>query len=328
MNKSWEDDPDAENYEAETDDEEHDPDTEAAPDPLAAFDPDQRAQVEAVLEARTRAARQQIESQLSEVGLGLDPGGRPMIAHPQAISQWLGLDAAPPAQAAPAYAAPGQPVAAEEEPWPDPTMETDAFLKRQAREMQKLIRDEMAGMKERLDQVDRNHSETQLDLVMQRVKEAVEARSPQVAAVLTHPQFETTYREALAKVKPEERRNPQNLAWLAGAIYAQLGPGPDAETPTEDRPRNQRGQFTSEGVKDPREAARQSISRATLRQTAPSGDAGRPPKREEVTDLHRAMAERLGISPQEVAALRADSTGDAAASFRAKRLEEMKRGRR
>ena len=252
------------------------------------------------------------------------------IAQPQTISQWLGLDTgagtAPPPAPAPAPGAPP-----EDEPWPDPALETDAFLRRQAKEMQRLVREELAGIKERLDQVDRNHSETQLDMVMQRVKAAVEARSPHVAAVLTHPQFETTYREALARIKPEERRSPQNLAWLAGAIYAQLGPGPEAETPradTPERPRNERGQFTTEGVRDPREAARQSISRATLRQTAPSGDAGRPPQREETTDLHRAMAARLGISPQEVVALMADSTGDAAASFRAKRLDEMKRGRR
>lgn len=304
-------------------------------DPFADLEPEVAERVRAALTERETQARDQVRQSLQQYGLDLTEDGSPAIRDPRQVSGWLGLPESPrgspaPPPPTPAQGAPAPPPAVAEPDdaaIPDPVMDPAGFRRWQQAEVARATQPLVAE----LQQIYQQHHQTAIEIAMAKVPAAIQAHAPRFADLLNHPGFDAAFRQALAGIDPQQWKDPVNLARVAGMLAIDL----DAQggAAREERPRDEAGRFTAGRAAEPRftdarDVGRGALSRATLPAAGPSREAGRQTRGREISDLHRMVAERLGISAEEAAALAEDSTGDASASLRKKRIETLRRAGR
>ena len=151
--------------------------------------------------------------------------------------------------------------------------------------------------------------------VVDRAAAAVSQHAPAFASVTSHPDFPAAFRQVLSSVPPEQWEDSRVLARVALSLAADL-PEPQGGWQARAAQPTRAGAQPGQSV----------VSRAAAVVAGPSRDAGRGARKPQVTDLHRAVAERISlqtgreVTAEEIAMSEGDPTGDRAAAMRAKRL--------
>lgn len=301
-------------------------------DPLAHLDDATRSAVEELIAQREYEVQENIRGSIGQVGFDLGMDGRAVIADPNRLASFINQQQQP---ATPQPAAQNNYVQQEQEEVPDYYADPKAFAEWQRREMEKIVAPLKAENQAMRAQLSRLGSAT----VQPTIADAVAQFAPWLGEMVELPQFQQAMRSALSELPPDQYEDPADLARVASMVAVGIGqqqralraPRPVPATPgaagggLERDP--QTGRFRPAGARPqptPRLAAREAANRAALVSGGPSRDAGRQPRGQEVTDLHRTLARLQGISVEEAALLAQDTTGDAAQVLRAKRLQEMR----
>lgn len=303
-----------------------DPDDPDAPDPLAEYSDEQRAQIETLLAEREAGVRQQVRSGLQQYGLDVTDDGSPAIRDPRAVSGWMGgaPQAAPPPPPPTPAPAPVEPQALGEPP--DPYEDPKGFAAYMDRLVERRSEEKATAMVqpllERLTRSEQRQVRQQMTAAMGQLPGAIRDYVPELEYLLEHPEFPQRFQEALAATDPDYWVEPQNLAMLASTLRIVLPPTrqPQAQAPAPQRAVS-RQQPTGQSI------GRSQVSRQAIAATAPSRGEGRGQTPREYDPVILEVAARMNISPEEVLALQQDTTGDAAAVLRQKRLAALKGSR-
>jgi hypothetical protein len=278
---------------------------ESAPDFLADFDDDTRTELEAEFAKREAAAEARAQATLRQQaqarGFDFGQDGSLLIADPNKAQGWLPQQ--PAAQAPPQQPPAQTPPAADLANIPDPTI----YPSEHKQWLDAYVAQQVAAATQ--GHVQQAAQTTQI--VQQMAATAAQARAAGALDRLgygnlaQHPQFAEKFTEALLNVDMSYWQDDTNLARIALSVAPDLGPA----TPAPPRSRTR-------SVVDPATVATNLASRAGADAFAPSA-GGRAPAPDLVSGEDRAFAQALGISVQEVRALR-DGTGESYDSFKTK----------
>lgn len=143
----------------------------------------------------------------------------------------------------------------------------------------------------------RMQNEDRLDQAMDRAADAITKHAPHLEALLEHPQFAETFREALATQQPELWRDPKNLARVAAIISVDLNP--EDLPKREPAPRDRAGRFTAGEER-----------RRQLERLSPTRGAGNAPEDDLTPSERQSIREGRLESASEARALRSGSFDD------------------
>lgn len=310
-----------------------------AEDPLAGLTDEQRTYFEAQITERENALRTQLRGNLQQVGIDLTQDGQPAIRDRQAVGYWAGPAMAAPEQQNP-HPAPTPPQSPLPEVGEAPDYYEDpkgfaAYIERlvaaRAAEAVRPLQEELTRSRE-------TGKRAQIATAFREVGNAIETYVPELAYLLDHPEFAERFQQVLVSTDPQYWADNQNLAVLASTLRVAMPPprapveaepavqpvrGARQQTPRLAPATNPRQPATPTG----QSAARAQLSRAAVGQASPTRGEGRAQTPREYDPVILEAASRLNISPEEVMALSQDTTGDASASYRSKRLQQIRGGR-
>jgi hypothetical protein len=240
------------------------------------------------------------------------------MADPKIARQWLGVTDQPAPQPQQPIQQPAAILQPEEDESdiPDPLTQPREFRKwlrdNQAEALKAVVEEALKPVAQAVTSVYQRQNESEMDRVMARVPDAVRSFAPAIDWVVEHPGFDEAMRQMLATSRPEDWKDPRNLAIMAGGVIAVL-------------PQQQQQPAPAPAAANPRRP-QAAASRSVIAQTAPSRAAGREPSRVQTNENHAWVAQRISeatgrpVTAEEIALYDGDTTGDKAAAIRQKRL--------
>lgn len=238
----------------------------------------------------------EIDQTLSQYGLAIAANGQIQIRDAHRASSFFAPQASPSPKAQTA----AEP---EEEELPDPLTDPAGYQKAVQRAFRAELTKATAPLIEQNQRLERLLSSGRSADAAQRVKPMLEEVG--YGELADVPGFAGMYREALSQLAPEQLDDPDTLVRMALMLIPDVKRANGGKLPRAGA-RDGQGRFA---------AAKSNAARTIAGQAAPSREAGRAPKADSGSRQEQEMAQALGLSVEEVRALR-DPSGQAYGDFK------------